>query len=149
MCACAPLPSPAQARLPHPRHPRVGRLASALSLHLLLPPPAPQFKLWRLDFSGVGSHWHAFAGWDCAAPAQQFDRRMAGLTKPWPAPSGGGAQPLAWTSGRTFSAEPDLKQDCPAGGGGLGTAGGAAAAARRLTRQLAQRWSAEELLRDL
>ena len=72
---------------------------------------------------------------------------MAGLHKAWPAPSGDAMQPLPWTTGRTYSAEPDMKQGCPAGGG-LGTAGGAAATARRLARQLAQRWR-EEDLRDL
>lgn len=25
-----------------------------------------RFPLWRLDLSDIGSHWHAFAGWDCA-----------------------------------------------------------------------------------
>ena len=29
-------------------------------------PYTSQYKLWHLDFSDVGSHWHAFAGWECA-----------------------------------------------------------------------------------
>jgi hypothetical protein len=28
--------------------------------------PAARRRLWRLDFSDVGSHWHAFRGWHCA-----------------------------------------------------------------------------------
>lgn len=75
------------------------------------------FPLWRLDLSDVGSHWHAFAGWDCAEPARQFDLRLRGAVQPWPAPSGGGKQPMNMTSGRVYSDEPDMK-DC-AGGAAL------------------------------
>lgn len=74
-----------------------------------------RFPLWRLDLSDIGSHWHAFAGWDCAEPARQFDLRLRGAAQPWPAPSGGGLQPMNMTSGRVYSDEPDMK-DCPGGG---------------------------------
>lgn len=32
----------------------------------LLPLVAPlqKYRLWRLDLSDIGSHWHAFQGWD-------------------------------------------------------------------------------------
>lgn len=56
--------------------------------HLHFPPPnrgltparrlscraSPQFKLWRLDFSDVGSHWHAFAGWECTGECVRWVR---------------------------------------------------------------------------
>ncbi|KAL4425403.1 hypothetical protein ABPG75_009419 [Micractinium tetrahymenae] len=72
------------------------------------------YPLWRLDLSDIGSHWHAFAGWDCAEPARQFDLRLRGAAQPWPAPSGGGMQAMNMTSGRVYSDEPDMK-DCPGG----------------------------------
>ncbi|PSC76778.1 hypothetical protein C2E20_0844 [Micractinium conductrix] len=73
-----------------------------------------QYSLWRLDLSDVGSHWHAFAGWDCAGPAHAFDLRMRSAARPWPLPTGGGLLHINMTTGRTYSAEPDLK-DCPGG----------------------------------
>jgi hypothetical protein len=32
----------------------------------LLAPFQRKYPLWVLDLSDIGSHWHAFAGWDCA-----------------------------------------------------------------------------------
>ncbi|PRW34035.1 kinetoplast DNA-associated [Chlorella sorokiniana] len=58
-----------------------------------------KYKLWRLDFSDVGSPWHAFAGWECAEPAKQFDQRLSRAVKPWPAPNGSGMQQLGMTAG--------------------------------------------------
>lgn len=49
-----------------------------------------------------------------ADPARKFDQRLSGLVKAWPAPTGGGTRPLWFTTSRTFSAEPDLR-DCPPG----------------------------------
>ena len=121
------------------RHPAAG---SALSCPLPLSPPLPppQFKLWRLDLSDVGSPWHAFAGWDCADPAHKFDARMGGVVRPWPAPAGGGTLRLNMTAGRLYSHEPDMKDAaaCAAPGGSGG-------GARRLQRQLGQRWDAAAL----
>lgn len=104
----------------------------------LLEPYQAKFPLWRIDLSDIGSHWHAFQGWDCAEPAHQYDLRMRGAALPWPASSGGGMQPLNMTSGRIYSDEPDMKE-CGSGGkvaalrrlqaGGGMTAGGAEMAA--------------------
>lgn len=105
--------------------------------HVLLVPPslndtdllplleaAKKYPVWELDFSDIGSHWHAFRGWDCQAPTHQFDLRMSKVVKPWPSPeaaakaAGSGSAAafsptyaLNMTAGRRFSDEPDMK-DC-------------------------------------
>ncbi|KAI3434871.1 hypothetical protein D9Q98_002925 [Chlorella vulgaris] len=92
----------------------------------LLPLLAPlaKYRLWTLDLtSDIGSHWHAFAGWDCKGPAHQFDLRMSKAAVAWPSPraaavmaAGGGPGDsvmhiMRMTGGRTYSDEPDMK-DC-------------------------------------
>lgn len=110
--------------------------AQRYPLYSAVPPPPPilttlQYKLWRLDLTDIGSHWHAFQGWDCAAPALAFDARMAGAALPWPAPGGapGALQRLNMTAGRTYSDEPDMGSEGKECEGGKRKGGAAAAMA--------------------
>ncbi len=78
--------TPASVTTHHPTHPRRSlpqcTFESGLesgATQLVLPPSLndthllpfldkyqERYPLWRLDLSDIGSHWHAFAGWDCA-----------------------------------------------------------------------------------
>ncbi|EFN56520.1 hypothetical protein CHLNCDRAFT_144132 [Chlorella variabilis] len=45
--------------------------------------PYRHYRVWRLNFSGVGSTQRAYSGFSDQAAAEAFDRRMAAITTTW------------------------------------------------------------------
>lgn len=89
LCSGAPCPADVTHTARPPRAPR-------LLLQVLLVPPALRsgellpllepyrhYRVWRLNFSGVGSTQRAYSGFSDQAAAEAFDRRMAAITTTW------------------------------------------------------------------